>query len=294
MNDKYSRVYAPFSNLYIEGSPVVIEAGALLRHNESQGLLAQLKLLNISKKTIKYVKVELTYLDSLGRELGGPVAFEYLDLNYGRGESFGSQIPIRIQNSATRAFNVRVAEVGFSDNTVWSSPDGKWEPLPKQESVYPYLSSEFSVSGYEFIYGKNADLKAVEYRDLWFCTCGRINHKDEERCYACGAYQRELINVDPELFDQAVENEGVYAYAIKLRRRDTVQSLNEAVKLLSKIEDYKDSADIIARCKARIPKKEEEMRRAEEERKKRNIRWAIIAGALGVFLLLALFLFGLL
>lgn len=26
-----------------------------------------------------------------------------------------------------------------------------------------------------------------EYKDLWMCACGEVNHKDEEKCAACGA-----------------------------------------------------------------------------------------------------------
>ena len=32
-----------------------------------------------------------------------------------------------------------------------------------------------------------AQFAPQEYKDLWMCACGEVNHKDEEKCAACGA-----------------------------------------------------------------------------------------------------------
>ena len=45
-----------------------------------------------------------------------------------------------------------------------------------------------NMSGY-YAEDKEAAAQFVpqEYKDLWMCACGEVNHKDEEKCAACGA-----------------------------------------------------------------------------------------------------------
>ena len=50
MAERYTRVYSIPDNLYAEGSPVVIKAGALLLDNKTNTVIAQLKLQNIGSK----------------------------------------------------------------------------------------------------------------------------------------------------------------------------------------------------------------------------------------------------
>ena len=107
MDERYSRIYSLPENLYAQGAPVVVSAGALLKDNETNWLLGQLKLRSISNKPIKLVKVELTCFDAMGREVSPAIVFDYLDLNVFRGSEFGSQTPIRISNAAIRGYTVK-------------------------------------------------------------------------------------------------------------------------------------------------------------------------------------------
>lgn len=59
MSERYSKLFTLPPNLYSEGAPVVIAAGALLKDNETGKVLAQLKIQNISDKPIKAVTVKL-------------------------------------------------------------------------------------------------------------------------------------------------------------------------------------------------------------------------------------------
>ena len=52
MSERYSRLFSLSENLYAEGAPVLIAAGALLKDNETGKVLAQLKLRSISDKKI--------------------------------------------------------------------------------------------------------------------------------------------------------------------------------------------------------------------------------------------------
>ena len=67
-------------NLYASGAPVVSAAGALLNDNQTGKVIAQLKMRNISTKSIKAAKVCIRPLDTVGNALGAEVEYQYLDL----------------------------------------------------------------------------------------------------------------------------------------------------------------------------------------------------------------------
>ncbi len=108
MSERYSRVCTLPSNLYASGSPVVIEAGALLKDNDNGGILAQLKLKSIVPKTIKAVTVQISPLDTTNQPLGAPVIHQYLDLQVDRDTFFGHKTAVTLPDVATRGFNVSV------------------------------------------------------------------------------------------------------------------------------------------------------------------------------------------
>ena len=196
MSERYSRIFSLTENLYTEGSPVIIKAGALLKDNETSWLIAQLKIQNISDKAIKLVKIELSTLDSMGRPLGAPIIHEYLDLSVTRGAVFGSQTPIKISNSSVRSYTVRVTEVGFADNSMWTDNQGAWEPIPEQKKIAETITDSETLVGYKDKYGTSAKLSFAEHKDLWLCTCGEVNHSGEEHCHRCNASFAELKNLD--------------------------------------------------------------------------------------------------
>ena len=70
MSERYSRLFSLPENLYAEGAPVVIAAGALLKDNQADKIVAQLKMRNISQKSIKAVTVCIHPLDTVGNSLG--------------------------------------------------------------------------------------------------------------------------------------------------------------------------------------------------------------------------------
>ena len=50
MSERYTKLFSLPENQYVHGAPILIAAGALLRDNLSETMLAQLKFWNISKK----------------------------------------------------------------------------------------------------------------------------------------------------------------------------------------------------------------------------------------------------
>ena len=134
MGEKYTRLFSLPNNQYLIGSPIVIAAGALLKDNESNRILVQLKLQNIGEKEINAVKVSVTSKDSAGQVLGTDVEYWYNDLMVKNSEFFAQKQPIILSNFETRAFEVSVKEVVFNDNSVWSANDStKWKTISEDK-----------------------------------------------------------------------------------------------------------------------------------------------------------------
>ena len=237
---KYEKIFSLEENLYAEGSPLIIKAGALLKDNDTSWLIAQLKLSNISNNVLKYAKVEISCLDSLNRPIGEPVMFEYLDLSAYRGQDFGTQTPIKIVYSAARSYTVRLVEAGFSDNTIWSNPDAVWQALPKQEDLTTAIADDNAQKGYKETFGQSANFIACDVSGGWLCSCGEFNHENEERCYKCNASHSDLLSCDYE----ELKKYGIYVSACEIAEAGDKKSLQTAISELEKIEDYKDASQI--------------------------------------------------
>lgn len=121
MSTRYTRLFSLPQDLYAEGMPVIIAAGALLKDKQTGNVLAQLKFKSISTKEIKALKVCISPLDTVGNPLGEPTHFQYLDLTVSRDQTFGEKTPVFLPDATTRAFTVYVEEVIFRDNSVWNT-----------------------------------------------------------------------------------------------------------------------------------------------------------------------------
>ena len=114
MSERYSKVFSLPENLYAEGAPVVIAAGALLKDNQTGRMVAQLKLRNISDCVVNAVKVKINAFDPAGTVLKGVESFSYLDLSVGKDGEFGQKKPIPLPDLTTRSFSVEILSVTHS------------------------------------------------------------------------------------------------------------------------------------------------------------------------------------
>lgn len=197
MSERYSKLFALPENLYAVASPVVIAAGALLKDNQTGKVLAQLKLRNIGKKTIKAATVFVEPLDTVGKPLGAPVTYQYLDLHADRDADFGQKTPIALPDSATRSFAVSVVQVIFTDNSIWNDDSPAWKPLSRPKPLDALGDSELAKQ-FRIEYGGGCENLLLEQRDLWHCVCGAVNRQEEANCHKCGKALVELHAIDME------------------------------------------------------------------------------------------------
>lgn len=233
MGETYTRLYSLPERLYTMGAPVVVAAGALLKDNRNGNIIVQLKIQNICSKTIKAVTVKITSIDTVGRTLGEETEYQYLDLNVKRNEFFGQQVPIIVPNEQTRSYSVKVTEAAFDDNTVWAGNE-IWEPLEKSDPIEKKIANGELARQYRIKYGKNSKYLLKQDRDLWFCTCGAINHESELSCCSCHIDRKKLEELDVDALkkecDARLEDER------KERERKQAEAAVEAKKKQKKIK----------------------------------------------------------
>ena len=233
MGETYARLYSLPERLYTMGAPVVVAAGALLKDNRNGNIIVQLKIQNICSKTIKAVTLKITSIDTVGRTLGEETEYQYLDLNVKRNEFFGQQVPIIVPNEQTRSYSVKVTEAAFDDNTVWAGNE-IWEPLEKSDPIEKKIANGELARQYRIKYGKNSKYLLKQDRDLWFCTCGAINHESELSCCSCHIDRKKLEELDVDALkkecDARLEDER------KERERKQAEAAVEAKKKQKKIK----------------------------------------------------------
>lgn len=211
MTERYTKLFSLPQNLYLEGAPLVISAGVLLKDNETGKILVQLKLKNIADKNIKAVKLSISPSDTVGNKLTEDVKFEYLDQDASRGSEFGQKTPICLPDEKSRMFSVTVNEVIFADNSIIPL-SGEWTALKQPELLYDTLMQEASsavgaeevdgllatdlVKQYRIDYCNSGRYTPAEERGIWICSCGDINSQ-KCTCSSCGTELSTLRNFNP-------------------------------------------------------------------------------------------------
>ena len=183
---KYNILYSLEKNLYLEGAPILMEAGALVSNTENGKVHIQLKFKNLSNTTISMVKVGFVLMDSVGREIGRSEK-QYIDLKAKLNESFGDKDPAYLTDNTARKFLAIIEEVCFIDGSIWTVPeDAVWENIPSAQVLSQKLTTQEAREEFKLVYCKQAKFVAFAHKDLWVCSCGNVNKNAHEKCCSCG------------------------------------------------------------------------------------------------------------
>jgi alpha-tubulin suppressor-like RCC1 family protein len=254
MDARYTRLFMLPQNLYFYGSPIVISAGALLKDNKMGRVVVQLKLRNIQSKYINAVTVQVFPADIAGRKLGTDLQYQYLDLLLSRDSEFGQKIPIILPDTTTRSFSVCVREVIFVDQSIWKTDIINWKPMERRIPLNEVILERQLERQYRIKYGNQCKEIFQQYQDLWYCSCGALNRKEEMRCHSCGLETEVLASVD----------------LIKLKEELDKRLAEEAMlQEKQKIEKARKQA---------IEKEEQEKRAKEKAKKMKRIKMILGIG----------------
>lgn len=173
--------------LHAKALPLLITASALLEDLPTGRIIAQIKMRNIGQKPIRAVRVEVQPLDSASRPLGKSIVHDYLDLNAGRGEEFGTQEAIVLPDETTRAFRPKLVEIAYADGSVEDCTACTLEVLPKPQRAELELHESELVKQFSLRYGPRAEYLPRFVSGKWICVCGAVNQDSMSRCPDCGA-----------------------------------------------------------------------------------------------------------
>ena len=268
MASSYKRLYIDEGNHYLEDCPVILRAGALLRHNESGTLIAQLKLQNIDNRIIAAVRVKLRFYTP-AREDAGVQQYNYLDLAIQPGETFGSGSPIVVQNELARSFTAIAEQVVFADGTVWDNEkpfSGKLGPLQKLSAV---SDEPCFINEMRKMYGPDTAFIPVNYGAYWNCTCGTVNRSTNTECIRCGNKPESLTGVDYPKLASELKKDELYANALSIEEKAYKETdFQKALDIFSSLSGWKDSAEHIASCQSAINYLKESRQQEKAEREK--------------------------
>lgn len=226
MAERYTRVFAQQGQFYCPGSPVVIEAGALLKDNQTGKIIAQVKFKNISTKAIHALTVKIHAKDVKGADVEGIESFQYLDLNVRRDEEFGAKTPIPLPNTVARSFSCECVSAVLSDGSIWEcEDDALWTVLPAPVLLKNEIGAGLAEQ-YKRDTNSKAEFKVIDHADLWSCSCGATNSTNEEHCHACRAQKTALLaalNVETLRANKKKYDEAVAAKQAELAEAERVR-----------------------------------------------------------------------
>lgn len=258
---------------YVNASPVVLAAGALLQDTRLPRLVVQLKFKNISPHTIAALQVIIRCFRADGAEREG-LPFRYDNLRVQRGQSFGTYTAIVLPCTDAHSFSVTLGSVFYRDGTRWDIPDGgAWTCLP------PFLPLEEVLTDQALLQLCHEKLPFAKYgyaapADLWYCPCGGVNRNGEAACHRCSQPRSAVV--------QYATPEGLTALRqAVLAEQEARRARKEAAALEAKARAAAfgaAAAERAGRLKKGVPKKPESSGAGRPATSQKG-KWLALAGS---------------
>ncbi len=245
MAERYKQLFVEKKNIYSFGSPVLVQARALLWDNKNSRLIGQVKYKSIAPKEITAVFVTIKGYNVAGEHVLD-MPFEYLDLHIRRDSEFGDQTAISLSNPSIRSFDISIDKVVYSDKDIWEKSQDRTITIDPQARLS--LDSKL-LEQYQKQTSINSIYTPVDIADLWFCSCGAINQIRDEQCHYCHC-SKDLVfsslNIDTLTNEN---NKQQYTLATqKMASASTKEEFLEAKVLFDRISSYLDSKALANQC----------------------------------------------
>ena len=243
MAEKYTRVYSLSEQFYCPGAPVIIEAGALLKNNDTGAIIAQLKFKNISSKVIRALTIKISAKDISGADVAGVDSFQYLDLSVNRNESFGAKTPIVLPSAVSRSFSCECVSAVFSDQTTWTREEGaQWHVLPPPVLLKAEIGAAL-IDQYQRDTKSKSVYKVTDHEDLWYCGCGALNRSHETSCSHCHLDKSVLLAALD--LDSLTANKNIYDADVVAKQAALVDAKQRQAKKIKKLSIVVASAIVL-------------------------------------------------
>ncbi len=127
MGERLEKLFTLTDIENLDGAPVTIEAGGLIKDNKTGRVIARMYLKNCSDRPLNSVLVGFKPKGEGGRTISGMRDYLYNAAGVPVGEIFGDQTGILFDNNETKSFSADVEEVDFEDGEYWDAAEAKKE-----------------------------------------------------------------------------------------------------------------------------------------------------------------------
>lgn len=172
------------------GSPVAVEAYALLIDRKTGKYYAQVKFANVcmSKITSVVISVAAHTLEGLVE-----LTHIYPAINLYPGACHGSQEAVPLGDAQVVDIDVAACLVELESEPTWEgSDDTAWRQLPTPRQLKELDAPGDYVRMYRSVFGK-ARYVPWATDELWQCSCGALNHIGCVTCNKCGYRQTDIM-----------------------------------------------------------------------------------------------------
>lgn len=193
--NRFIELFSLGSPQYLEGAPAVVSSGCLLMNRYTEKTIVKLSIKNVSDNRIISASVRIQPYDAKGKPYPETVELRYDALQLERGMETGLSRSARMPDDLVRSFSVCITDVTFADYTLWRETRD-FSPVSGCKTLEEALGSEAMAKQYSARYGADCRYLPSDAGPLWYCTCGAVNHADEDRCYNCRRKRTALRNVN--------------------------------------------------------------------------------------------------
>lgn len=201
--ERFQILSAGRQDLFLPEAPLWVSRYQLSRDLESGKRLLQVRMVNLSEKTVRQVFLRILCLDARREPLEALEMVPMGKLRVLPGRLFGDDQPLELGGKGAVFAEIYPQRVCFTDGSTWDEPRRNEylafaPPVPVREGDphYEELASR-ARSG-----GVRNDCYFRSQQGLWLCTCGLPNATRALRCAHCGADRLWLEkHMDPNLLE---------------------------------------------------------------------------------------------
>ena len=191
--------------LFDPESPVLVSRWRLTEDVLSRRLLLQVRMVNLSGKTVRRVFLRVVCRDGGGSLIKELFLLPMAEVSAAPGCQFGDDKPVELTTAGTRELEVYAQRVVYQGGETWSEePHANYIAyrapvrLSKEDKDRELLVRRAQEAGVQSAFRFRSE------KGLWICTCGLPNADRHLRCVRCGADRDWLArNMDPDAPDSA-------------------------------------------------------------------------------------------
>ncbi|GLB24747.1 hypothetical protein LXJ15735_09880 [Lacrimispora xylanolytica] len=263
-NERYKIIKLMEHKEWLKDAPIKVDKSQILFDTQKNTTLLQIKMFNLSSKSIKSVFLDVVCYDNENKNVESLTDVAYLMIEAEPQTVFGDKKPILLESLQIESVEITIGKVIFADGSVWNNYDrekgiilGEQKVINHNDSLYEQINREFiGINSKPYYWFENSE-------DYWRCTCGQTNSHTASKCGYCG--------IEKSWIEKHLNKEYLLEEDKKYQEALVLQKIQE--------DDFKQKQAE----EALILKRQEEALIAEKNKnKKRLIKRALIV--MGIFL----------